>query len=241
MNYQFTWSMLVKAPYLGWIAEAIAATVLLALASWALALVIGVPTGVFRATGSRTLRFIGTLYVEVFRNIPPIVQLFLWFFVAPLALPADVQEWWNQVDSAPYWTALIGISCFTAARVAEHVRSAITAVPRGQFMAALSTGLSPLQVYRHIIAPYALRIVIPSLTSEFLTVFKNTALALTIGVFEITSAARKIESWSFKGIEAYTVASATYIVTTIAVVALMHWVERRTHIPGLIDKSKGLR
>lgn len=237
MNYEFKWSMLLAAPYAGWIAEAFAATVLLALGSWVLALVIGVPTGVIRTTRSRTLRALGALYVEVFRNVPPIVQLFLWFFVVPLALPAELQEWWNRLDSAPYWTALIGISCFTAARVAEHVRAAIGAVPRGQFNAALSTGLSPVQAYRYVIAPYALRIVIPSLTSEFLTVFKNTALALTIGVFEITSAARKIEAWSFKGIEAYTVASATYIVTTIAVIALMHWVERRTRIAGLIGQA----
>jgi len=241
MNYEFNWSMLVKSPYAGWIADAITTTVVLALAAWALALLLGVPAGVFRVTKSRALRAAGALYVEVFRNIPPIVQLFLWFFVVPLALPADIQEWWNRLDAAAWWTALIGIACFTGARVAEHVRSAIAAVPRGQFNAALSTGLTPAQVYRHIIAPYALRIIIPSLTSEFLTVFKNTALALTIGVFEITSAARKIEAWSFKGIEAYTVASATYIATTIAVVVLMHWVEKRTHIAGLIDKSKGPR
>ena len=237
MNYDFDWGMLLEEPNLEWILNALLTTVHLALLSWVIAVAIGVFVGACRVTQSRALRFFGTTYVEVFRNIPLLIQLFLWFFVFPLTLPDDWRLWWNRLDHVPYWTAVIALSTFTAARVAEHIRSGIAAIPKGQFNAALSTGLTPFQMYRYVIVPYAMRVVIPTMTSEFLTIFKNTALALTIGVAEITYTARGIETWSFKGIEAYTVASGTYIATTISVVVFMGWVEKRYHIPGLIKKA----
>ena len=238
MRYEFNWAMLLQQPYSEWIVDGVLTTIHLALLGWVLALALGIPVGICRIANSYLLRLSSGVYVEVFRSIPPLVQLFLWFYVFPLVLPEDSRDWWNTLDSAPYLTALIGISLFTSARIAEQVRSAISAIPRGQFNAALSTGLTPLQVYRHVIAPYAIRIMLPALSSEFLSIFKNTSLALTIGVLEITGVARKIESWSFKGIEAYSVASLTYVGTTIAVIVFMTWMEKLAHIPGLIDKSK---
>lgn len=238
MRYEFRWGMLLEQPYFTWIVDAVATTLHLALLSWFLAIAIGVAVGVMRNTPSRILRFAGALYVEIFRNVPLLLQLFLWLYVFPELLPKHWQLYWNRLDDAPYWTAVIGLSLFTAARIAEQIRSAILAIPPGQFKAALSTGLTPFQMYRYVIVPYAVRIIIPAITSEFLTIFKNTALALTIGVAEISSVARKIEAWSFKGIEAYTVASATYVCTTIAVVVLMGWVEKRAYIPGLIKREK---
>ena len=238
MNYAFDWQMLLKEPYAVWIAEGILTTFHLALLSWIMALALGIIIGVMRVTASPFLRGIGTAYVEIFRNIPLIVQLFLWLYVVPQALPASTRMWWNRLDHVPYWTALFGIAFYTAARLAEQIRSALSAIPPGQLEAALSTGLTPFQAYRYVIVPYALRIVIPALTSEFLTVFKNTALALTIGVMEITATSRKIEAWSFRGIEAYAVASMTYIATTIMVVLFMSWLERRYQIPGLIHRNR---
>lgn len=237
MHYDFNWGMLATQPYLGWIIDGVLTTCHLALISWCIALVLGVVVGVFRVTGSVVLRVFGTAYVELFRNIPLMVQLFLWLYVAPELLPTATMLWWNRLDSVPYWTAVIGISVYTSARIAEQIRAAVGAIPAGQFRAALSTGLTPFQMYRYIIVPYAVRIMIPAITSEFLTTFKNTALALTIGVIEITATAQKIEAWSFRGIEAYSVASLTYVVTTIAVIAFMTWLERRAQIPGLIRRG----
>jgi glutamate/aspartate transport system permease protein len=237
MHYEFTWGMLLGPPYFDWIVAGFITTCHLALLSWFLALVLGIVIGVCRVSNSIILRSAGSAYVEAFRNIPLMVQLFLWLYVAPEFLPTEVMMWWNRLDSAPYWTAVIGISFYTSARVAEQIRSAVNAIPRGQFHAALSTGLTPLQMYRYIIVPYAVRIMIPAITTEFLTTFKNTALALTIGVIEITATSQKIEAWSFKGIEAYSVASLTYVVTTIAVVVFMRWVEQRAYIPGLIRRG----
>lgn len=238
MNYEFKWSLLVSQPYYAWIVDAIQTTLHLAIISWFIALAVGIVIGVARISNFAVLRFVGGTYVELFRNVPLLLQLFLWQYVFPEVLPDGWRQWWYRLDEAPYLTAVIGLSLFTAARVAEQIRSAILAIPRGQFTAALSTGLSPLQMYRYVIVPYALRIIIPAITSEFLTVFKNTALALTIGVVEVTSVARKIEAWSFRGLEAYTVASLTYVCTTIAVVVLMTWIEKRAYIPGLIKRSK---
>jgi len=238
MKYEFSWGMLLGAPYLEWIIDGIVTTFHLALISWVLAFAIGVLVGVCRVTQSRVLRFIGTAYVELFRNIPLLVQLFLWLYVVPQLLPEKFSFWWNRLEYVPYWTAVIGISFYTASRVAEQIRSAVMAIPDGQFKAALSTGLRPVQMYRYVIVPYAARIMIPAITSEFLTIFKNTSLALTIGVMEITATTRKIEAWSFKGIEAYTVASLTYVATTVGVILFMNWLERRYQIPGLIQRGK---
>lgn len=238
MKYEFSWGMLITQPYSEWILDGILTTFHLALISWVLAFSIGVLIGVCRVTGSRTLRFIGTAYVELFRNVPLLVQLFIWLYVVPQLLPDKFSMWWNRLEYVPYWTAVVGISFYTASRVAEQIRSAVMAIPDGQFKAALSTGLTPVQMYRYVIVPYAARIMIPAITSEFLTIFKNTSLALTIGVMEITATTRKIEAWSFKGIEAYTVASLTYVATTIGVILFMNWLERRYQIPGLIKRGK---
>jgi len=238
MRYEFSWGMLFTQPYSGWIIDGILTTFHLALISWVIAFALGVLIGVFRVTGSPVLRFVGTAYVELFRNIPLLVQLFIWLYVVPQLLPVAFSSWWNRLEYVPYWTAVVGISFYTSSRIAEQIRSAVMAIPDGQFKAAISTGLTPFQMYRYVIVPYAARIMIPAITSEFLTIFKNTSLALTIGVIEITATARKIEAWSFKGIEAYTVASLTYVATTIGVILFMNWLERRYQIPGLIKRGK---
>jgi len=234
LNYEFKWGILLEEPNLTWILDGIVTTVYLSLLAWVFALTIGLVVGAMRMTRSALLRFIGATYVEVFRNIPLLVQLFIWFFVFPLLLPRAWMLAWNSLDHVPFMTALIGLSLYMAARVAEQVRSGISAIPRGQFDAARSTGLTGPQMYRYVIVPYAFRVMIPAIASEFMTTFKNSALVLTIGVAEITYAARSIESWSFRGIEAFTVASATYMATTTAVVIFMGWLERKLRIPGLI-------
>ena len=239
MRYEFNWGMPFTAPYAQWIIDGVLTTFHLALLSWCVALALGILIGVLRVSNSRVLRFFGGFYVELFRNIPLLVQLFIWLYVIPQLLPENFGLWWNRLEYVPYWTAVVGISFYTASRVAEQIRAAIGAIPAGQFKAALSTGLTPVQMYRHVIIPYALRIIIPAITSEFLTTFKNTALAMTIGVMEITGTTRKIEAWSFRGIEAYTVASATYVLTTVLVIVFMNWLEHRTQIPGLIKREGG--
>ena len=237
MNYDFDYAILLEEPHRGRIIEGLATTVQLSLLAWVLALSLGIVIGSIRMSRVPVLRAVGSAYVEIFRNIPLLLQLFIWFFVFPLLLPRDAMLSWNRMDNVPFLTAIIGLSLFTSARVAEQIRSGISASPRGQFDAALSTGLTGLQVYRYIVIPYAFRVMIPAIASEFLTIFKNSALTLTIGVAEITHVARAIEAWSFRGIEAYSVASVTYMATTASVVIFMGWLEHALRVPGLIGKN----
>ena len=128
--------------------------------------------------------------------------------------------------------AVMCLGLYTASRVAEQVRAGIESIPRGQRMAGLAMGLTVPQVYRYLLVPVGYRIIVPPLTSEFLTIFKNSSLALTIGVGEVLMQARQIENYTFQGFEAFTAATLIYVAVTLVVVFAMHKVEMKTRIPG---------
>jgi len=176
------------------------------------------------------------LYVTIFRNIPLLVQLFLWYFVFPEIVPDDAGRWIKREMPLPeFWTAVICLGLYTASRVAEQVRAGINSISQGQHYAAMAMGLKPVQVYRHVLLPVAYRIIIPPLTSDFLGIFKNSSLALTIGVLELTARTRQIEEYSYAGFEAFTAATVLYILVTTIVMFAMRIVEKRVAIPGMIS------
>ena len=233
--YNWNWPILLKDPYFGWIVSGFANTCVLAVLAWAIAFPLGSVIGILRTADSRALRLAGTAYVEVFRNIPLLVQMFLWYYVVPEMLPADWGRWVKREMPYPqFTTALICLGLYTASRVAEQVRSGIEAIPHGQRFAAMAIGLTPLQVYRYVLMPVAYRTIVPPLTSDFLGVFKNSSLALTIGVLELTSQARQIEEYTFAAFEAFTMATVLYSLVTGLVIVLMRSVEKRTRIAGTI-------
>jgi glutamate/aspartate transport system permease protein len=175
-------------------------------------------------------------YVTLFRNVPLLVQLFLWYFVFPEVIPHDAGMWLKRELWLPeFWTAVFCLGLYTASRVAEQVRAGINSISKGQSYAAMAIGLRPIQVYRYILLPVAFRIIIPPLTSDFLGVFKNSSLALTIGVLELTAMTRQIEEYSYAGFEAFTAATVLYILVTAIVMWVMSIVERRVRIPGMIS------
>jgi glutamate/aspartate transport system permease protein len=234
-GYNWNWPILLKEPYFGWIVSGFGKTILIAVFAWAIAFPLGSAIGIARTADNRALRLGGTIYVEIFRNIPLLVQMFLWYFVVPELLPADWGRWVKR--DMPYPQFLTAVAClglYTASRVAEQVRSGIEAIPRGQRNAGLAMGLTPLQVYRYVLIPVAYRTIIPPLTSDFLGVFKNSSLALTIGVLELTSQARQIEEYTFAAFEAFTVAPVLYCLVTGLVIVIMRIVESRTRIAGTI-------
>jgi glutamate/aspartate transport system permease protein len=234
-GYNWNWPILLKEPYFGWIVSGFGKTILIAVFAWAIAFPLGSAIGIARTADNRALRLGGTIYVEIFRNIPLLVQMFLWYFVVPELLPADWGRWVKRDMPHPqFLTAVICLGLYTASRVAEQVRSGIEAIPRGQRNAGLAMGLTPLQVYRYVLIPVAYRTIIPPLTSDFLGVFKNSSLALTIGVLELTSQARQIEEYTFAAFEAFTVATVLYCLVTGLVILIMRVVERRTRIAGTI-------
>ncbi|MET4766491.1 glutamate/aspartate transport system permease protein [Bradyrhizobium ottawaense] len=168
------------------------------------------------------------------RNMPLLVQLFLWFFVLPELLPKGAGTWLKQLPNAPFWTAAIGVGFFMSARVAVQLQAGIGSLPRGQKMAATALGLTTAQGYRYVLLPMAFRIILPPLTSEFLNTIKNTAVAITIGLLELTGQARSMQEFSFQVFEAFTAATLLYLLVNAVVVTAMRFLERWVAIPGYI-------
>jgi len=233
MNYNWDWGILIESPYLDWILSGLAWTLLVASAAWVIAFMVGSIVGILRTVENRVLRTLATAYVELFRGIPLLVQLFLWFYVFPIVAPGPIGNWLIHDMPAPeYWTAVFALGLYTASRVAEQVRSGINSLSTDLGNAGLAIGLTPMQTYLHVRLPLAYRIIIPPLTTEFLTIFKNSSLALTIGLLELTAQAHRIESYTFHGFEAFTVATVLYLVITLIVVLFMRMIERRTELGG---------
>ena len=241
MNYHWNWRIFWEpAPngtgdYLDMLLSGLALTIETALCAWIIALVLGSIVGVLRTLPSKTAGWIGFVYVEFFRNRPLLVQLFLWFFVLPEIVPQAWGLWLKQMPNAPFYTAAIGIGLFMSVRVAEQLRAGIGSLPRGQKLAATALGLTTAQSYRYVLLPIAFRIILPPLTSEFLSTIKNTSVAITIGLIELTGEARAMQEFSFQVFEAFTAATLLYLVVNIVVVTAMRLLERRVAIPGYIS------
>lgn len=243
MNYNWNWRIFWQlspdgqGTYLDTLLSGLKWTLLTALLAWIIALVVGSLVGVARTSPLKWLSAFGTAWVEVFRNIPLLVQMFLWFFVLPELLPETAGLWLKQMPNAPFWNAVFCLGSFTSARVAEQVRAGILSLPRGQTMAGTAIGLTLPQTYRYVLLPSAFRIILPPLTSEFLNIIKNSAVALTIGLVELTSAARSIQEFSFQVFEAFTAATIIYLLVNAVVVLLMRWIERAVAIPGMSSQA----
>ncbi|MGE8131405.1 amino acid ABC transporter permease [Methylobacterium sp. NPDC080182] len=226
MTYQWDWAILVREPFLDWLIRGTGLTLAIAGLGWSIALTVGTLVGIGRTASSRSICVASAIYVQVFRNIPLLVQMFLWYFVLPELLPTPWGRWLKRDLPAPeFWTAVVALGLFTAARIAEQVRSGIRAVPQGQTQAALASGLTPVQALRLVVLPQCFRIILPPLTSELLTTVKNSSLALTIGVLELTAQSRQIESNTFHGFEAFTAATVIYLAIAVVVRLAMRRLE----------------
>jgi len=238
MNYNWNWGIFWQpspegtGTYLDMLLSGLRWTLATAALAWVLALLLGSIVGVARTLPSRWGGRLASAYVEFFRNIPLLVQLFLWFFVLPELLPRAAGLWLKQMPNAPFWTAAVGLGFYMSARVAEQVRAGIGALPRGQAMAGRALGLTTAQVYVYVLLPMAYRIILPPLTSEFLNTIKNTSVALTIGLLELTGRARSMQEFSFQVFEAFTAATILYLLVNAVVVVAMRFLERRVAVPG---------
>lgn len=225
--------------YFDWVVSGIKWTMLVSILAWIIAFTVGSVLGVLRTTKVAWLNGPATAYVELFRNVPLLVQMFIWYFVVPEIVPAGLGTWMKQGMPLPeFSSAVLALGFYTASRVAEQVRSGIQSIPVGQTHAALATGLTMPQVYRHVLLPMGYRIVVPPLTSEFLTIFKNSSVALTIGVLELTAQARTISEYTFRTFEIFTLATVVYVLITLAVTVVMQFVENRVRVPGYIGTGR---
>lgn len=236
LAYKFDWSVLWRQPYGMWLIKGLGLTIVIGLSAWIIALAVGITIGTLRVTQYRVVRFLGTAYVEIFRNIPLLVQLFFWFYAGPMLFGETLSREINRISGLNFYVAIIGIGLYTASRVAEHVRAGFASIGRDQYQAVLSTGMTQYQMYRYVIIPYALRLIIPPLTTEFLTIFKNTSVAMTIGVAELTFQSYQIDAETFHGLEATTGAMIIYLFLGLTVVRFMGLVEAKFKIPGLVGR-----
>jgi len=236
LAYKFDWSVLWREPYGEWMLQGIWLTLQLGFLAWIIALSLGVFLGTMRAAPWKLLRLVSTIYVEVFRNVPFLVQLFFWFYAGPMIFGKTLQFKINAISGLNYYAAVVGLGLYTASRVAEHVRAGFASIGQGQYQAVLSTGMTQWQMYWHVIIPHALRLVLPPLTTEFLTIFKNSSVAMTIGVAETTFMSYKIDSDTFHGLEATTGAMFVYLVLGMAVVKTMSYFEKKFRIHGLVGR-----
>jgi glutamate/aspartate transport system permease protein len=227
------------ANYLTYLLRGALWTVLLSCLSWVIAFVIGSVVGVLRTLPSSILSKIGAWYVEIFRNIPLLVQLFIWFNVIPELVPGfgpwfkHLPSFWQQFTSA---TLCLGL--FTAARIAEQVRSGLRSLGKGQFGAGLALGLNIKQVYGLVLLPVAYRIIIPTLTSEFLNLIKNSAVASTIGFVELARRSDSMAELKSTVFEALLAGTLLYAAINLIVLFFSRALEHSTKLPGLIGVKK---
>ena len=243
MNYNWDWAMFFKPTgigseiYLDWFVSGLGWTIAIALAAWVIALLLGSLLGVLRTVPNRWVAGMATTYMEIFRNVPLLVQLFLWYFLVPDLLPEPLELWFKQdlnPATSAYISVVVCLGLFTAARVCEQVRTGIQALPKGQLGAARAMGFKLPQIYAYVLLPQAYRIIIPPLTSEFLNIFKNSSVASLIGLMELMAQTKQSAEFSANLFEAFTLATLIYFTLNMSLMLLMRVIERRVAVPGLL-------
>ncbi len=236
MTYQWEWEVFLAddgsgRTYLAWMLSAWGWTLAVSACSWVLALLSGSLIGTLRTVPGGLWRRAGDAWVELFRNIPLLVQIFLWYHVVPAMFPA--------FKGLPAFVLVVfALGFFTSARIAEQVRAGIEALPRGQRLAGLALGLTLGQTYRYVILPMAFRIVMPPLTSESMNIIKNSSVAFAVSIAELTMFAMQAQEETARGIEIYLAVTGLYVVSAFATNRVMVAIERRVRVPGYIGEIR---
>jgi glutamate/aspartate transport system permease protein len=213
--------------YLRWMMSAWGWTISVAVLSLIIALIVGSLMGILRTTPNKGLVFIGNAWTELFRNIPLLVQIFLWYHVLP--------SLFLSLRAVPSFVLVVfALGFFTSARIAEQVRAGIQSLPKGQTYAGLATGLTRIQTYRYVLLPMAYRIIIPPLTSESMNIIKNTSVAFAVSIAELTMFAMQAQEETSRGVEIYLAVTGLYFVSAFAVNRIAALIERKVQVPGLL-------
>ena len=230
LKYQFDWSIVTSGKYFDWLVSGLKVTLELSSISIVLAFLLGLFIAVLRMSHIKPIRFIASAYLEFFRNTPLLVQIFFWYFGSYKILPTVINDWLNNTNFE-FAAAVIALTIYTSAFIAEDIRSGILSIPKEQMEAARSAGFSFLRSMQYIMLPQAIRITVPPLVNQFLNLAKNSSLAMTIGVAELTYQARQVESYSFKGFEAFTAATLVYLAISTSITWLVHVYDKRVLNP----------
>jgi glutamate/aspartate transport system permease protein len=240
MDYHWNWAVFLQpnaagdGTYLSWMVAGLEMTVVLSLAGWSIALVLGTVIGVLRTVPGRVPGVLAGAYVEVFRNIPLLVQLFIWYFVVPELLPRGIGDAYKQSDPSlqQFAAAAVCLGLFTSARVAEQVRAGILALPAGQRDAGLALGMTLVQCYRYVLLPMAFRTIVPPLTSEFLNIIKNSSVCSTIGLLELAAQGRQLVDYTAQPYESFIAVTLAYMAINAVVMLGMGRLHARLRLPG---------
>ncbi|AVS85980.1 amino acid ABC transporter permease [Paracidovorax avenae] len=234
MGSNWDWQVFLQDPggeyptYLQWMLSAWGWTVSVALLALVIALVAGLVIGTIRTLpDNKFLVGFGNAWVELFRNIPLLVQIFLWYHVVPAIFPV-------MKSVSGFILVVLALGFFTSARIAEQVRSGIQALPRGQRYAGMALGFTTVQYYRYVLLPMAFRIIIPPLTSETMNIFKNSSVAFAVSVTELTMFAMQAQEETSRGIEIYLAVTGLYVISAFAINRIMAFIEKRARVPGFI-------
>ena len=230
LKYQFDWAIVLSGKYFEWLVSGVKVTIQLSAISIALSFLLGLTIAVMRMSRVRPVRWFALGYLEFFRNTPLLVQIFFWYFGSYKILPGSVNDWLVSTNFE-FASAVIALTIYTSAFIAEDIRSGVLSIPKEQMEAARSSGFSYIRSMRYIILPQAVRITVPPLINQFLNVVKNSSLAMTIGVAELTYQARQVESYTFKGFEAFTAATLVYLAMSLVITAAVTWYSKTVLSP----------
>jgi polar amino acid transport system permease protein len=220
LSYQFDWSIILSGKYHEWLVEGLKVTLWLSTSGIILSFLLGLIVAVMRMSHFSPIRWAAWAFLEFTRNTPLLVQIFFWYFGSYKLLPTAVNDWLNT-QGFEFAAGLIALTIYTSAFIAEDIRSGVLSIPKEQMEAARSAGFSYLRSMQYIILPQAVRITVPPLVNQFLNLAKNSSLAMTIGVMELTYQARQVESYTFKGFEAFTAATVVYLAISIIITFLV--------------------
>lgn len=218
--------LIANADYVTLLLHGLAVTAKLFVLSWVFAILLACLLTSVRSGAGRFGRSAVALFVEYHRNVPGLVQIFVWYFGVPQLLPKAIQHWVNRHDGE-FLFSCIALTLYAAAYMSEDMRSGLRSLPRGQTEAARSMGLTYPQSLRYILLPQALRASLPPLVNQTLALFKATSLAMTVGVADLMHATRQIENETYRTFEAFIVASLCYVSISWLIMGAGSWASRR--------------
>lgn len=226
MMESLDFGVVLEGRYLQWFVAGAAKTLLLFAACWLAGFLLSFVVVSLRQSRVRGLEALARLFVDYHRNVPGLVQVFIWYFGIPQLLP-DAWQAWINAQGSEFLLVWIALSLNAAAYMSEDLRSGIRSLPATQMEAARALGMSFVQAMRLIVLPQALRVAIPPLVNQSLSLFKSTSLAMAVGLAEITYVSRQVENESFRTFEAFAVASAFYWICSFTIMALGHLASQR--------------
>ncbi|MDO8281736.1 MAG: amino acid ABC transporter permease [Thermodesulfovibrionia bacterium] len=230
LRYDFDWSIPFREPYLSWLITGVKLTLLIAVVTAIMSLLIGTALAIMRVSRFKILNIPAKIYVETVRNIPGLFWLLFFYFIFPQMLPSRLTDMLNQYSYYSVVAGILGLTVDNSAYVSDIVRSGLLSVPRGHIEVAVSTGLNRLQQLRYIILPEAFRTILPPLGTRMIHNFKNSSLCMAIAAPELTWATQQIESITFRGLEVTFMATVFYVSLSLAMAMIIIRLEKRYKI-----------